>query len=74
MGVQIRTLDRKTLQPKTDTGVIKLNTAPANESGMLPVSVSMPLTQVEPGSYLVEIKALDSAGNSVRRVAPFDVE
>ena len=27
VGVQIRTLDRKTLQPKTDTGVIKLNTA-----------------------------------------------
>ena len=74
VGVQIRTLDRQTLQPKTDTGVIKLNTEPANASGMLPVSVNMPLTQVEPGSYLLEVQALDSAGNSVRRVTPFDVE
>jgi hypothetical protein len=74
VGVQIRTLDRQTLQPKTDTGLIKLNTEPANASGMLPVSVNMPLTQVEPGSYLLEVQALDSAGNSVRRVAPFDVE
>lgn len=74
VGVEIRTLDRKTLQPKTDTGVVKLNTGAANASGMLPVSVSMPLTQIEPGSYLLEVQALDSAGNSVRRVTPFDVE
>jgi hypothetical protein len=74
IGVQIRTLDRQTLQPKTDSGIIKLNTAPANASGMLPVSVTMPLSQVEPGAYLLEVQALDSAGNSVRRVAPFDVE
>ncbi|MBZ5633467.1 MAG: VWA domain-containing protein [Acidobacteriia bacterium] len=74
IGVQIRTLDRQTAQPKTDSGVIKLNTQNANENGMLPVSVSMPLTQVEAGSYLLEVQALDSAGNSVRRVTPFDVE
>jgi VWFA-related protein len=74
VAVQIRTLDRKTLQAKTDSGVIKLNTQTANTSGMLPVSVTMPLTQVETGSYLLEVRALDSAGNTVRRVAPFDVE
>ena len=34
----------------------------------------MPLTQVETGSYLLEVRALDSAGNTVRRVTPFDVE
>ena len=74
VAVQIRTLDRKTLEAKTDSGVIKLNTQTANASGTLPVSVSMPLTQIEAGSYLLEVKALDSAGNTVRRVAPFDVE
>ena len=74
VAVQIRTLDRQSGQPKTDSGVLKLNTQLANESGMLPVSVTMPLTQVETGAYLLEVRALDSAGNSVRRVTPFDVE
>ena len=74
VAVQIRTLDRQSGQPKTDSGILKLNTQPVNESGMLPVSVTMPLTQVQAGSYLLEVRALDSAGNSVLRVAPFDVE
>ena len=73
VAVQIRTLDRKTLQPRTDSGVLRLNTQTANASGTLPVSVTMPLTQVETGAYLLEVKALDSAGNTVRRVTPFDV-
>ena len=74
VGVQIRTLDRQSGQAKTDSGILKLNTQSVNESGMLPVSVTMPLTQVQAGSYLLEVRALDSAGNSVLRVAPFDVE
>ena len=74
VGVKIRTLDRKTQQPKTDSGVVKLNAAPANASGMLPVSVNMSLGQFDAGSYLLEIEALDSAGNTARRITPFDVE
>jgi hypothetical protein len=74
VGVKIRTLDRNTQQPTTDSGVIKLNSAPANASGMLPVSVNMSLAQVPAGSYLLEIEALDSAGNTARRIAPFEVE
>ncbi len=74
VGIQIRVLDRNTTQPKTDSGVVKLNTQTANASGMLPVSVSMALTQFETGSYLLEVQALDSAGNKVRRVAPLEIE
>jgi VWFA-related protein len=74
VAVQIRTLERQTGQLKSDSGLLKLNTQPANENGMLPVSVTMPLTQVEAGSYLLEVLAQDNAGNSMRRVAPFDVE
>ena len=73
IGIQIRTLD-KTGQPTSDTGIVKLNGLQVNENGTLPVSVTMPLSQVASGSYLLEVKALDSAGNSVRRVAAFDVE
>ena len=74
VGVEIRTLDRQTGQPTTDSGVIKLNTKVADEKGTLPLSVTMPLTQVATGSYLLEVRAVDSAGNSVRRVTPFEVE
>jgi hypothetical protein len=41
---------------------------------MLPISVTMPLTQVASGSYLLEVKALDSVGKTVVHVTPFDVE
>jgi VWFA-related protein len=74
VGVQIRILDRQTAQPKTDSGLIKLNTKPATESGMLPVSGTMPLSPLSAGAYLLELQAKDSAGNTVRRVTPFDVE
>ena len=36
----------------------------ANSSGMLPLSVSMALAQIPPGAYLLEVRALDSVGNS----------
>lgn len=74
VGIKIRTLDRKTQQPKSDSGVVKLNSAPASANGTLPVSVNMSLGQFEAGSYLLEIEALDSAGNTARRITPFDVE
>ena len=74
VGIRIRTLDRKTQQPKSDSGVVKLNSAPASATGTLPVSVNMSLAQFEAGSYLLEIEALDSAGNTARRITPFDVE
>jgi VWFA-related protein len=74
IAVQIRALDRKTLQPATDSGLIKLNTKAANSNGVLPVSASLSLAKLAAGSYLLEIQARDSAGNSVRRVAPFEVQ
>jgi hypothetical protein len=40
VAVQIRTLDRQSGQPTTDSGILKLNTQSVNESGMLPVSVT----------------------------------
>ena len=74
VAVQIRALDRKTMQPATDSGLQRLDTKAANSNGVLPVNANLSLTQVPPGSYLLEIQARDSAGNSVRRVAPFEVE
>ena len=74
VAVQIRALDRKTLQPATDSGLQRLDTKTANSKGVLPESASLSLAQVPAGSYLLEIQVRDSAGNSVRRVAPFEVE
>jgi VWFA-related protein len=74
VAIQIRILDRKTLQPATDSGLIRLNTEAANSNGVLPVNANLSLAQVPAGSYLLDVQARDSAGNSVRRVAPFEVE
>jgi hypothetical protein len=74
VAVQIRALDRKTMQPATDSGLVRLDTKIANSNGVLPVNAIVSLAQVPAGSYLLEIQARDSAGNSVRRVAPFEVE
>ena len=52
----------------------KVNPADAPILTLGLTSKTMPLTQVQAGSYLLEVRALDSAGNSVLRVAPFDVE
>ena len=73
IGIQIRILDPAG-QPKSDSGLIKLNTLLANGSGMLPVTGTMPVNPLDKGSYLFELRAMDGAGNSVRRVTTFEVE
>jgi len=74
VGIEIRTLDPKTGEAKTDSGVMKLNPKTAATNGMLPVSVTMSLAQMATGSYLLEVRAFDSAGNTIRRVTTLDVE
>jgi hypothetical protein len=42
---------------------------------MIPVGVQIPVKQLDPGAYRVEMRALDSAGNSTKmRTADFTVD
>jgi hypothetical protein len=74
VGVDLRLVDKKTGQPKIDTGFMTL--APYIKTGnpMSPVCLRLPLEKLDPGSYRAEFQAKDTAGNvSMLRAADFEV-
>ena len=74
VGVQLRLLDRKTQAVKLDSGLgsVTANIRPGNP--VIPVGLKVPLDQLSPGAYRVEVTAKDSLGGSKTRVTDFDVE
>ncbi len=74
IGIRLRVLDRKTMEAKTDTGMMKLDSKPEPGSPVIPVTGTMPVGSLMPGSYLLELQAADTSGNTARRVTQFDVE
>jgi hypothetical protein len=75
VGVQMRVLDRKTGEAKQDSGL--MNVAPLIRAGnaVIPIGLKLPINSLAAGGYRVEVKAVDSIGNSsVARLADFDIE
>jgi hypothetical protein len=74
VGVDMRLVDKKTGQPKLDTGFVTL--APYIKAGnpMIPVGLRLPIEKLDPGSYRAEFQAKDTAGNvSTLRSTDFEV-
>jgi VWFA-related protein len=72
VAVELIVTDRKTGQTKVDNGS-KATTQPG--SSVVPVGIKLPIASLEPGSYRVALRALDSVGNEAKpRVADFEVE
>jgi hypothetical protein len=72
LAVELMIIDRKTGQTKVDNGS-KAEVQPG--SSVVPVGIKLPIASLEPGSYRVALRALDSAGNEAKpRVADFEVE
>jgi hypothetical protein len=69
----MRVLDPKTGEPKSDSGLRKLSVAKSG-SDAIPVGSSLPINGLAPGSYDLEVTAVDSAGKQVRRTADFKVK
>jgi hypothetical protein len=74
-GLEMRITDRKSGMKKIDVGV----TDTANEirpgNPVVPFGLKLPVNSLEPGSYRVELRALDSKGSDTGfRSADFDVE
>lgn len=68
-------IERKSGQNKISAGFD--NTQPSMQAGnpVIPVGIRLPVDKLGPGEYRVELKAVDSAGNSSKvRSADFDVE
>jgi VWFA-related protein len=69
----MRVLDPKTGEPKSDSGFRKLD-LPKGGGDAVPVGSSLPVGGLAPGSYDLEVTAVDSAGKQVRRTANFEVK
>ena len=72
VGIEFRVVDRKTGEQKSDTKV-RAPTQPG--SPVVPLGLKLPVATLAPGSYRVELRALDSAGNNAKpSTADFEVE
>jgi len=75
VGVQLKVLDRKTGQAKIDSGMVTAASFIQKGSPVIPVGLKLPVNTLDPGSYRVELVAIDSAGNhSTTRTADFEME
>ena len=73
VGIQMSVVDRKTGEKKIDSGGPAADTKPGN--ALVPLGLRLPVADLPPGSYRLELKAVDSAGNvSQPRTADFEVE
>ncbi|MGB7555853.1 MAG: VWA domain-containing protein [Candidatus Korobacteraceae bacterium] len=73
VGIKMLVVDRKTGEKKIDSGGAA-HDAKAG-SALVPLGLILPVDKLPPGSYRLELKAVDSAGNvSQPRTADFEVE
>ncbi len=73
VGIKMLIVDRKTGEKKIDSGGAA-HDAKAG-SAIVPLGLRIPVDTLPPGSYRLELKAVDSAGNvSQPRTADFEVE
>jgi hypothetical protein len=74
VGVDMRLVDKKTGQPKIDTGFLPLAAYISPGNPMIPIGLRIPVEKLDPGSYRVEFQAKDTAGNtSLLRATDFEV-
>ena len=72
VGVELMVVDRKTGEKKVD---VASRAATQAGSAVAPVGLKVPVATLAAGSYRLELRALDSVGNSAKpRTADFEVE
>src|SRR5271166_2590271 len=73
VGVQMIVVDRKTGEKKIETGGGAADAKAGNP--LVPVGLKLPVGELPPGSYRLELKAMDTAGNvTPSRTADFEVQ
>jgi VWFA-related protein len=73
-GLRIRILDRKTGDPKDDSGLMKVDGPKSAGSGMVPLAMKIPIAELAAGSYVLEVRAMDASGKAVKRTSDFEIE
>ncbi|HWX93778.1 MAG TPA: VWA domain-containing protein [Terriglobales bacterium] len=76
VGLSYQVVDRKSGEKKVDdSGLLDLATSAKLGNPVIPLGIRIPLDKLPPGSYRVELKAMDSSGSSSpQRIAEFDLE
>jgi hypothetical protein len=76
VGFQMLVLDRANGTPKVDTKGLNAEDMKFVRPGnpVIPIGLKIPVEQIGPGAYRLEMKAQDSAGRSWSRTTDFDVD
>jgi hypothetical protein len=74
VAFDLRVLDGKTGAQKEDTGLLRVGLPAQKGSPTVPLAGKIPTESLGPGSYKVEIKAVDDAGKEFKRTADFEIE
>lgn len=74
VAIKLRVLDRKTAAEKFDSGMSRIDNMIQKGNPVIPLGMKVPLDTLVPGSYQLELSAVDSGGNTAKRVADFDVQ
>jgi hypothetical protein len=75
VGMQYVVVDRKSGETKFDTGLVSVAEAFQPGNPVIPMGLKIPIDQLTPGSYRLELKAMDNAGHTAKpRTADFEVE
>ena len=71
--VEVRVLDRKTGEPKWDSGPLRVGVPKDNRNDAIPAGSRLPTGELAAGAYSLEVTAVDSAQKQVKRTADFEV-
>lgn len=71
--VEIRLLDAKTGDPKSDSGAMDVSKFAKPGNPVIPVAFRLPVQTLAAGNYVAEIRAADATHRIVARKIPFEV-
>uniref|UniRef100_Q021P4 VWFA domain-containing protein n=1 Tax=Solibacter usitatus (strain Ellin6076) TaxID=234267 RepID=Q021P4_SOLUE len=74
VAAQLRILDAKTLAVLNDSGNVLIDNYVRPGNPVVAAALKLPLAELKPGAYRLELKALDSAGNFATRTADFEIK
>jgi VWFA-related protein len=74
VALQILILDPQTNAPKADTGLFRIPMPEKPGNPVISFATKIPSEALEPGSYLLQVKAYDSANKSMSRTMPIQVQ
>ena len=73
VGAQLRILDKKTGEPKLDSGGVEISNFIKPGNPVMNVALKVPVNGLAAGTYRLELKTLDSAGKTAIRTEDFDI-